>query len=505
MDMMSSFLTGYHTAEGIIEVEPCRVARHYLRTWFSLDVLVTASDWFSLILNLSSSSIFRLGKVLSRGLRGLRLLRLGKILTMLNASLGSINSEKAFTIMGICKLVVMITIANHYVGCMWYFLSEHRTTDEPKWTREYLHPANNNTGFAYSTSLHWALTQFTPASMEVVPQNSLERIFTCSVIITALVVFSSFVSSVTQAMTHLRNIHARQTEQECLVRRFFCEYNINRELAGRVKHFLHAHHLMSGRRIKEKDVPAFRLLPKFIREELRQEAFLPFLCNHPFFRMYWQTDPKAVRRLCNAGLEESAMLPMEELFWHGEEVNRMIFVTSGAVIYHHGEKDLMGPIVVEVGQWACEEILWAAYSMLSGPFIAGPSGCELLCVIPTALHGIGRVSTDSIGFVVKYAEMFIQEFNEASKDESCTNLLFNSSTVIEHICMEAAADVSSTSARTTERERSSKSLMSHRARKSCVPSKKSVMAMSRRSEWTDSSTASTRGPGNQSSLSAVPE
>ena len=37
---------------------------------------------------------------------------------------------------------------------------------------------SKNLWYKYSTALHWSLTQFTPASMEVMPQNEYERFFT---------------------------------------------------------------------------------------------------------------------------------------------------------------------------------------------------------------------------------------------------------------------------------------------------------------------------------------
>merc|ERR1712013_343358 len=101
---------------------------------------------------------------------------------------------------------------------------------------------------------------------------------------------------------------------------------------------------------------------------------------------------------------------MEELFWHGDDVNRMLFVISGGLNYKHSDT---GPKTIRVGpgEWACEETLWASHSILSGPFVVSPSGCELIMVIPSALHAVGRADLENSDLIVRYASLFLERFN----------------------------------------------------------------------------------------------
>lgn len=73
-------------------------------------------------------------------------------------------------------------------------------------------------GYRYMTSFHWSVTQFTPASMEVVPRNALERTFNIVMIFLGLLMFSSFISNMTNGMTYLtkRNYEKRQ-QRDALV------------------------------------------------------------------------------------------------------------------------------------------------------------------------------------------------------------------------------------------------------------------------------------------------
>merc|ERR1719313_3303854 len=90
-------------------------------------------------------------------------------------------------------------------------------------------------GYQYLSSLHWTLTQFTPAGMEVYPHNSIERAFAVIVLLFALLFFSSFLSSITSCMTQLRQLNYATNHQFSLLRRFLKERNIAPELSIRIK------------------------------------------------------------------------------------------------------------------------------------------------------------------------------------------------------------------------------------------------------------------------------
>jgi len=266
--------------------------------------------------------------------------------------------------------------------------------------------------------------------------NVNERLFTCIVIIFALVVFSSFVSSITQAMTLLRLTHARKAEQDLLMRRYFSEFRIPRELAARCKHFMLQHQRMSTKRIKESEIPCMVLLPKPIREELRYQAFMPWLTSHPFFNTYMELCPEGMRQMCIKATDEVSMLPLEDLFWNGQSVNRMLFVRVGLLSYCHRDH-ITSPLEVKVGEWACEETLWSKVSLVDGPFKAASTGCELITVQPADFRSIAKVNPGPLRFCVGYAEAFVKGFNDASTDAECQDLLFNDTGTIMAILQDA--------------------------------------------------------------------
>jgi len=440
IDIMLNFSTGFISSEGLLEMRKDKVAEHYVRTWFVPDFIITISDWCFLIISVSSSGVLRVGKAASRSLRAMRLLRMPKLNASFNQMLGAMNSESLSIVAGIAKFLLILILVTHYVACAWYWLAD-REDRAISWRDRYLHSDDSDV-YAYFTSMHWALTQFTPASMEVVPVNVHERFFTCIVIIVALVVFSSFVSSITQAMTRLRETHSRKLGQELLMRKYFSEFQIPRELAARCKHFMVQHQRMANKRIKETDIPVMLLLPKSVREELRYEAFNPWLKSHPFFALYIQICPVGMRQICNNALDEVSMLPLEEIFWNGQSVNRMIFVRIGLVTYCHrghltSRGHIISPIELRKGQWACEETLWSKASRVDGPFRASSAGCELITILPAAFQSIAKVHVGPLRFCVSYAEAFVRGFNAASRNIECEDLLFNDPFTIVDLVQDA--------------------------------------------------------------------
>merc|ERR1719491_32015 len=105
------------------------------------------------------------------------------------------------------KTLVFIVIINHYIACIWYMVGSGHFASSA-WTTKFLVNYPGEFPYAYATALHWSLTQFTPASMEVVPENTVERVFCVMVLVFAMVTFSSFISSITNAMTQLRNLNS---------------------------------------------------------------------------------------------------------------------------------------------------------------------------------------------------------------------------------------------------------------------------------------------------------
>jgi len=237
----------------------------------------------------------RTGKLVTRVTRTLRLVRFLKLNKAFATILTAVSSEYVLAGLNLVRLLTILTIFAHYIACGWYGLS---MLSETTWSSDKEAGMFESMTYAYFTSLHWSITQFTPASMEIVPRNVYERVYNVIVILIAMVTFSSFVSSITNTMTHIRNINAQKGKEEASIRKFFNQYNISSELASRVWFVLQRNRMLMDCRLKVSDVPALQCLPVTLLDDIRAEAYSPQVALHPIFHVYSTLDSECMRNIC---------------------------------------------------------------------------------------------------------------------------------------------------------------------------------------------------------------
>ena len=123
-DMLVNFRLMYAVgADGDIEYieDPRRIAVHYLRTWFLIDlvsILTSAVDVYAVA---GASGGGKLGSL--RALRALRALRLIKLVSLLKTSRAFRAMETRFAVdynvLELFKCVVLILVAAHWFACAW--------------------------------------------------------------------------------------------------------------------------------------------------------------------------------------------------------------------------------------------------------------------------------------------------------------------------------------------------------------------------------------------------
>lgn len=441
IDLVLSFMTGFYTRNGYVEMSPRKIACGYVRSWFMLDCSVTLMDWASIFFFMSPDTDegqefykhLRSGKIVTRITRLLRLLRFMKLNKSLVEHFHVISSENVLAVLTLVRLIGILIVFGHYIACGWYGLSLVGPEDHT-WLSSAPPVVHDETDMAYTylTSLHWSLTQFTPASMEVVPRNWYERAYNIVIILIAMLTFSSFVSSITNTMTHIRKINAERLQEEVVVRRFFAQANISQELASRVWWVLQQKRLHVEMRMKVCDVPSLKLLPHHILHDVLEEAHSPALVRHPLFRCIRDMHPEVLHEICHAGLFERTVPLGELMFGKGVVVNEMFFVLKGSIEYHDDEIEVPD-ISVDEGGWACEAGLWSSEARLGGPFVAEPGCCELLVLTSARLKELIRDRVSCRMLVARYGAAFMRHFNRASCKYTAANRLFNDRKMLSRI------------------------------------------------------------------------
>jgi len=315
LDILFSFLCAF-IKDGIANYGPKDIAMHYLRGWFFPDIAIAAVDWG---INILSASMQGADSGLQFA-RTLRFLRLARLLRLLKASgivadlLERIRSEFWHIIIGVVLRIIFILVMNHLIACMWYMLGTALMDLGYETWVESNSMAECSLLYRYSTSLHWSMTQFTPASMEVVPENSFERLFTVAVLIFAMVTFSSFISSITSATSKLQSLNSEQNAEVAILRKFLFESRVSPGLGSQVWSCVRFAHATYKTRIRQEDVAILSRLPLRVKADLWEEVWSPVVSHHPLFKQMSRKYNVIMRRIYQVALEEISLGIGRELF-----------------------------------------------------------------------------------------------------------------------------------------------------------------------------------------------
>ena len=209
LDILVSFLTGFCT-EGLVEMRLVVLARRYWRTWFSLDLAVLLARWTG-----SWSPFFSASQALLHVFRARGVVRLIRVVRVYPATFDLESAHpiktRADPVLHVLMMVLTVVI-NHCVACGWILIGfvlersyEQNCVDEAR---------DKGDLYLYLTSLHWSLTQFTPAAMDVHATKTGERIYSICVITFAFMTFSSFVSSIPALLQNLQRMRLERDVQE---------------------------------------------------------------------------------------------------------------------------------------------------------------------------------------------------------------------------------------------------------------------------------------------------
>jgi len=419
IDLVATFFTGYYTKDGKLIMSFVKIALHNLRFNFWIDLLVVSIDWFLICVGdsgdsaLHTAGVARMSKLLRilRVFRVLRLLRLRKLRKIIHAIQDRVDSEYLAVVLNIIKNLLCVMMASHLVACLWYWVGTQAVDGYPSWVTSY-GIADADWQYSYLTSLHWSITQFTPGSMDVQPRNAMERALAVVLLLLAMMVFSMFVSSLTNSMMALQNIGSKNTRQLWLLRKFFRQNNISRDLSMRVTRYVNVVLVPQLERVQRSDVTILSSLSPGLCMELQTELNLPHLVVHPFFAQFSKQSFTVVCRLCRVAVEQASLSRGDVLFSAGRKATEMFFTIQGQLVYRL-RSEASPDVILTKGQWCSEAVLWC-------PWVHhGAMRAKIECVIVTLNAAKFReVVTEHIidlSFLQVYCTAFVQSLNEAAR------------------------------------------------------------------------------------------
>eukprot|EP00929_Paragymnodinium_shiwhaense_P034618 TRINITY_DN18809_c0_g1_i2.p1 TRINITY_DN18809_c0_g1~~TRINITY_DN18809_c0_g1_i2.p1 ORF type:complete len:781 (-),score=153.24 TRINITY_DN18809_c0_g1_i2:14-2356(-) len=377
-DIYFSLTTGFFNRRGEVVSEPKKILYNYLKTWFVLDLLIVGADWTGLVIKLLEDTagsgkgigLVRLGKIarVGRVFRALRLLRVMKLRQLMVAIQERISSQYFSIVMSMMLNIMSLMIINHFVGVLWYALGQHfAEPGDPtsSWTAK-KNMNDDQTTFLdkYVTSLHWSLTQFTPASSDVFPTNPYERFFAVATLLAGMLVFSSFVSTITASISRLRNLRAEEFHQFLMLRKFISDNNISADLSARLTRYIELVGTFHKKKVQPEKVALLRLLSGPLNVELHQELYMPYLVKVPFLEHFNGRSASAMSQLCFSAVQDFSLSKGDELFTSGTRSNGKLMVLNNGTLFYHrarGKLKTRRVVMLQKGQYFCESVLWVPW------------------------------------------------------------------------------------------------------------------------------------------------
>merc|ERR1712007_344274 len=215
-------------------------------------------------------------------------------------------------------------------ACAWYWLAI-AVGGEETWIAK-AGMLDDELDYKYLTALHWSLTQFTPAGMDISARNALERIFSIVVLFFAMIAFSSIVANITSSMTNQRNMKGDQMKQLWLLRRYLKQRKVPSDLSERIARFLDHRAKNQGSQVNQSQLVIIKQLSNSLRNELFYCTRSSVLINHCFFRTLDCEMRVVMHKICIA-LGTNMVAEKEVIFHCGETAKLTYFTRDGKLKY----------------------------------------------------------------------------------------------------------------------------------------------------------------------------
>jgi len=412
LDLGFVLSVGYITKSGQLERRRSRILARYAKSWLFPDLLLVVVDW-TLILDdqLPATSFLRFLRVTKvvryvRFIRALRFARLHRLPDFMQLLDDTFNSELLAVWKGITVNIFVLLLICHLVACTWYLVGKESGRGAQSWVEFYdVKPTSWDN--QYFTSLHWSLSQMTPGSMDIMPQNVWERMFNCLVLIIGIIVFSSIISSITAGLTALKNIHGRYNRQRFMLRRFLRERCVSPVVTSRVLQYTDNILKPMQRMVRKSEVELLPCLPKSLYLDVILELYDSYLTVHPLFRALKEQNRLVLQKICCSALEQVLLSKEDVLFSPGESALSMYFVILGKIQYSRQDVEV---VVYEAKTWVCEVALWTPW-VHQGEMVALMDS-ELLSLHSGTFREVMAQHHGEMLLLKEYGTEFVYRLNE---------------------------------------------------------------------------------------------
>ncbi|XP_039292820.1 potassium voltage-gated channel subfamily H member 2 isoform X3 [Nilaparvata lugens] len=258
IDILINFRTTYVNANDEVVSHPGKIAVHYLKGWFLIDLV--AAIPFDLLLFGSDTDEAHIKEIPQLGLDAdetttlIGLLKTARLLRLVRVA-RKIDRYSEYGAAVLLLLMASFALIAHWLACIWYAIGHAERphlSSKVGWldilandTHQFYHP--NDTGgpsikSRYVTALYFTFSSLTSVGFgNVAPNTDTEKIFTICVMLAGSLMYASIFGNVSAIIQRLYSGTARYHTQMLRVREFIRFHQIPNPLRQRLEeYFQHA-------------------------------------------------------------------------------------------------------------------------------------------------------------------------------------------------------------------------------------------------------------------------
>jgi len=326
VDIFINFRTTFVNATEEVVSDPCRIAVHYVKGWFLIDLLAAIPFELLIMIGNTDQTTTLIGL-----LKTARLLRLVRV-----ARKADRYSEYGMALL--LLLMFGFALVAHWLACIWYAIGniERSFLKMDGWleilARDTKMPYNASNPFSgpdvktkYITALYFTLSSLTSVGFgNISPNTNGEKLFTIVIMLVGALMYAVIFGNVTAIIQGLYSSMAQYHATMRRVREFLRFYQIPSQLRQRLEDYVqYDYSYTNGIDMNE----VLKRFPEGLQADICLHLNRHLLSTNPLFRA---ASPGCLRTL-SLKLKTTHCPPGDYIIHYGDEIKNMYWIGRGTV------------------------------------------------------------------------------------------------------------------------------------------------------------------------------